>query len=130
VTWLALILAMAPQQQERPNCKQPRNQVEINFCIYAEYERADAEMNRRWKKTLAITRSDPWLQQPKLHGAKSDAQLLVEAQRAWLRYRDAQCNFEERLMPGTGGPSTRSSCLATLTEERTKYLRDMYPNPK
>lgn len=122
---LAAILAIQPQNEA--NCGRPRNQLEINYCAYAEFQRADTALNRQWKKTLAMTRRHPEWQRPELHGGKSDGQLLVESQRAWLRFRDAQCLFEESFMPGSGGPAMRSACLTNLTEDRTKYLRDTYP---
>jgi len=51
---------------------------------------------------------------------------LLEAQRAWLVYRDAQCRLEGySLLGGSAQPMIVSGCLAMLTRQRTQELRDL-----
>jgi uncharacterized protein YecT (DUF1311 family) len=49
---------------------------------------------------------------------------LVEAQRLWVRYRDASCRFEASMEAGGGSaePLARYDCLARLTDIRVKEL--------
>lgn len=52
---------------------------------------------------------------------------LLEAQRAWLKYRDLTCTAEYKLYGGgTGGPVTRLACLAAITQERVSTLKTTY----
>ncbi len=52
---------------------------------------------------------------------------LLEAQRAWLKYRDLTCTAEYHLYgEGTGGPVTRLACLAAITQERAATLKTTY----
>lgn len=126
---LVFILMLGSLSQEadvRPNCTSPRNQLEINACSYARYQRADEKLNRQWKLTLAEARRNPEEQRPELHGGMTDAQILIEAQRAWIAFRDAQCAFEKTHMPGSGGPAMEADCLERLTLVRTGELRGTY----
>jgi uncharacterized protein YecT (DUF1311 family) len=126
---LVFILMLGSVSQEadvRPNCTSPRSQLEINACAYVRYQRADEELNRQWKLTLAKARQHPEEQRPELHGGMTDAQLLIEAQKAWIAFRDAQCAFEKTYMPGSGGPAMEADCLQRLTLARTRELRDTY----
>jgi uncharacterized protein YecT (DUF1311 family) len=44
---------------------------------------------------------------------------VVIAERAWVKFRDAQCAAEGTLViPGTGVAKIEGRCLATLTQER------------
>lgn len=122
-----LMLGVSSQEADTPmNCKSPRNQLEMNTCAHDRYLRADAKLNRQWKLTLAKARRNPEEQQPELHGGKTDAQLLIGAQRAWIAFRDDQCAFEKTHMPGSGGPAMEADCLERLTLARTRELRDTY----
>jgi uncharacterized protein YecT (DUF1311 family) len=52
---------------------------------------------------------------------------LLEAQRAWMKYRDLTCAAEYKLYGGgTGGPVTQMACLAAITQERSATLRTTY----
>ena len=51
---------------------------------------------------------------------------LRKAQLAWIQFRDRQCEYEA----SAGGGGTiesdfRLSCLITVTQERTRQLREM-----
>jgi uncharacterized protein YecT (DUF1311 family) len=53
-------------------------------------------------------------------------QALLNAQRAWLKFRDAECRVAGYAMRGgTGEAMIVSSCMAEVTRARTKQLRDM-----
>ncbi|WP_447726974.1 lysozyme inhibitor LprI family protein [Sphingomonas koreensis] len=125
----SITLALLGQQAgSELNCTSPRNQLEMAACSYRRLQRADAQLNRQWKLALARTKKDLQFQRPELHDGKSDAQLLIEAQRTWIAFRDAQCAFEKTFMPGSGGPTMKTDCLERLTLARTQELRDLWRN--
>src|ERR1700730_5140301 len=74
-------------------------------CIDAETKRQDALLNSNYKKALKN------LSVPR-------QQSLLKAQRAWLAYRDAQCNFEYDPDGGTMAHVISTDCFRAMTAER------------
>jgi len=61
-----------------------------------------------------------------LPGYTSQADTLLEMQRAWIKLRDAKCTYERaQWTGGTGGGPAELSCLLYETAEQTLYLRAM-----
>lgn len=89
------------------------NQHEMNMCAHQDYKAADRALNTAYR---ALT-------------AKIDAVakvLLVEAQRAWITFRDKECKYEAA--ENEGGsiyPMIYSGCLARLTNVRTRELKEL-----
>ena len=99
------------QVAQQPNCNNPQTQSEMNACAGIAYRNADRRLNQVYQQLL-----------PKLPAGRR--QQLVTAQQAWMRYRDASCNFERsEVEGGTMAPTIQGSCLARLTEQRTKDLQ-------
>lgn len=112
-------LAQKRRVQRLPCEKTAVTQLEMNNCAHQEYVKADAEMNRVYKQLMSVLTADQAKDQTKLR----------EAQRAWVKYRDANCESESSLNEGgTIYPMVYDFCLASMTEERTKRLRDMLAN--
>ena len=96
---------------QQPNCNNPQTQGEMNACAGIAYRNADRRLNQVYQQLI-----------PKLSAARR--QRLVTAQQAWIRYRDASCNFERsEVEGGSMAPMVQASCLARLTEQRTKDLQ-------
>jgi uncharacterized protein YecT (DUF1311 family) len=92
-------------------CDEARTQVEMNECADREYKKADAELNRVYQQLMRAS------------GGK-DAKLKA-AQLAWIKFRDAQCDYEAAFNEGGSmQPMTYSFCLADVTGARTKQLRE------
>jgi uncharacterized protein YecT (DUF1311 family) len=107
-----LPVSLAAQEPEL-DCRDPRTQTDMNLCAANDYRAADAEMNRVYARLRAALDAEA---RPR----------LVEVQRAWLRFRDLQCEFEASgYEGGSMQPFLRSSCLAALTTERTRQLAGM-----
>lgn len=70
------------------------------------YAEADAELNRVYQLLMDETRA-----------ARKDG--LVDAQLAWIDYRDRHCVFEARYQPES---INEDQCLARITEIRTQQL--------
>lgn len=119
-------LAAAAAAPAPTGCADPQTQQAINACAAADYQAADAEMNRQWAQISAQMKD-----RDKAGDAKRDRrpgyfQAALAAQRAWLSFRTLQCRAEGYAMRGGGAePMMVSSCLAGVTRERTRQLRVM-----
>jgi uncharacterized protein YecT (DUF1311 family) len=95
-----------------PECPGDGEQAQINECLNGVFGRADTALNRQWEETL---RARP-----------NSVARLRTAQRAWLAYRDAQC---ESAVPSVASAqvqtSARTLCRTRLTEARTHDLADL-----
>ncbi|MBN9471262.1 MAG: DUF1311 domain-containing protein [Bosea sp.] len=84
-------------------------------CGSAEYVRLDAALNAAYR--AATNGLEP-----------AQRNLLRDAQRAWLAYRDSSCSFMSRLGDrGTMAALADQSCLMQVTAERTRWLKDLAP---
>ena len=89
-----------------------QTQAEMNAQSGADYKKADARLNETWKKAAKALSAD-----------KGRFAKLKTAQKAWLTFRDAACEFEaSEVEGGTMEPAVRVGCLTRLTEQRTKDL--------
>jgi uncharacterized protein YecT (DUF1311 family) len=123
---LVLLLLSSPalaleQSQIQAACytdceKETKSNPEYKACLARAADTADALLNQDFTTLQeAVTAA------AKDMGVKPDAQLdmLKEAQRKWIGFRDESCNFEDSLAFGataTGG--YLSSCICTLSYER------------
>lgn len=119
VAGLALGLAAALGLQtahasDDPCFDKAQTQAELNQCAGNAYKRADSELNRLYQQITA-----------RLKGDDAARQRLVDAQRKWLQFRDAECAFQTL---GTAGgsiqPMNVSSCLTELTRARVTQLQN------
>jgi uncharacterized protein YecT (DUF1311 family) len=95
-------------------CNRPSSTVEEANCFAKASDTADGELNSLYARVRSVLNAEE----------RSD---LLEAQRAWLKYRDLTCTAEYKLYGGgTGGPVTRMACLAAITQERVSTLRITY----
>jgi uncharacterized protein YecT (DUF1311 family) len=108
------LLFMAAEPQV--DCARAVTQTDMNICAYRDYEAADRALNAAWSKAAAKARAS---------GRNQFARLL-DAQRKWLAYRDAQCLAENgpREESGTIWPLQQNTCMQRLTEARTAQLRE------
>lgn len=110
----ALLLACAPATlaaQADPSCDEARTQVEMNACAARTLQTADSVLNQVYPRVMA-----------QLDSAR--APLLREAQRQWIRLRDADCAVEAaEFEGGSMQPMVHSFCLADATRQRARHLR-------
>ena len=118
---VALLIAAAEVQSapddpaENACYERDQSQQGMNICAGEAYERADNALNAQWARVLTLYGEDA-----------ESKKLLLDGQRAWLKYRDAQCDlaaFDNR--GGSIWPLIHSGCLANLTRRRTKELADL-----
>lgn len=89
------------------------NQLENNNCLSFEYSAVDVRLNELYKKLL---------------NALADPKPLINSQRSWLKFRDAECIFINGVDKGGSGYSySENSCLIDLTEKRIMDLKSIEP---
>lgn len=114
------------------NCDDPQVQQEMNWCAGREYQAADAELNDQWRNTAAAMKAQDvsFAEYGGNDTRKGFFESLLEAQRGWLRYRDAQCALEGyEFRGGSMEPLSANSCKARLTRARTQELKELTERP-
>jgi uncharacterized protein YecT (DUF1311 family) len=97
--------------QDADPCPEAHTQLDMNVCADAQYRKADAELNRVYQQVVRAS-------------GGADAKLKA-AQLAWLKFRDAECDYESsQYEGGSMKPMIYSFCLRDVTAARTKQLRD------
>ncbi len=82
------------------------------ICLEHDYERLDKRLNAIYKVQLDAL-------------DKTGRILLRDAQRAWIRFRDAECNrARDAERGGTLASVLGSNCMVELTHERIKQLEE------
>ncbi len=107
---------------DQPDCENG-SQAELNMCAYNDFAKADKELNTLWPqvKKFAVD-GDAALE----GNDKGYVKALLASQRAWIAYRDGQCElygFQSR--GGSMEPMLVSGCKAQMTEARIKELKSI-----
>lgn len=128
----ALLLALtlnAPAcfagNKENIDCNNAMSTVEMNYCAGEDFEKADAELNALYAKAIAAI---PGMATEKPYDAKSWEEALRGSQRAWVAFRDAECGGHVPMFWGGGTGTTVDvlGCKTSLTQARSKELKDRY----
>lgn len=102
------------------------SQMDLNICADQDYRAADAELNKTYRLVVAAMQATD-KELGDIDAAYAGAlEALKKAQRAWIGYRDGQCElagFEAR--GGSMEPMLVSGCLAELTRKRTAELKEL-----
>ena len=115
--------AQDARAQEEPNCAEPVTQRDMNACADIEYDKADKDLNAAYKQLR--TKMSDWGKSAD-EESKGAVDALVAAQRAWVAFRDANCEvagFQAR--GGTMESMLISSCLADMSTKRAAELREL-----
>ncbi len=132
---LVMLQAEPGTQQPNPdwNCDDPIRQQEMNWCAAREYAVADAALNVQWGITSQTMKRRDESQKrydPDGDGRPGYFQTLLEAQRAWIEYRDAHCRSDGYYARGGSmEPLLVSTCKTALTKERTRQLAELAGDP-
>jgi uncharacterized protein YecT (DUF1311 family) len=81
-------------------------------CISAELKRQDALLNENYRKLMAS-----------LSAKRKNA--LLEAQRAWLKFRDTNCDFYYDPDGGSAARVDANECLLNTTTDRAQELAQL-----
>lgn len=86
--------------------------AEMHACISEEHARQDQQLNRNYQVLMA-----------ELTPARKKQ--LQTAQRLWLQYRDANCNFYADPDGGTAAGVAAADCVLQMTASRAQELADL-----
>lgn len=118
-----LALSVAPAAANDLDCSDPESlpQQLMNQCGWLALEEADIALNVAYKDARRAVKAMGSGSRP---DGKAEADVLRDAQRAWITFRDLACDVEGSIARGGSlEPFLVSSCLARLTEQRTRDLR-------
>lgn len=118
-----LLIASGTAMAQDSNCTDPQTQAEMNICSFEAFEAADAQLNKLWPQVLERARStDEFIRESDPDAATAEQDML-DAQRAWIRYRDGHCSSQTlRYYGGSIAPLMRNSCAAELTQTRVEQF--------
>ena len=106
-----LVSAVFTQDQKKDPCADAQSQGEMNICWGKEYKAADAQLNAAYREFISKLNPDETAQ-------------LKTAQLAWIKFRDANCEFvADQYKGGSIRPMIAAMCLADVTSARTSELK-------
>lgn len=111
-TLLLAVLALASVSAFAKNCDNVESNYDMKICASENLEEQDKRLNEVYAKLMN-----------KLD--KGEQKKLKIAQRAWITYRDANCDFAAgEMRGGTGEGLIYVSCLGSMTSDRADELQD------
>lgn len=88
-----------------------QTQAEMNKTAYEDFKKADEELNKVYKKVIEVL-------------GREEKQLLIKAQKNWIKFRDSHCAFEiEQFKGGSIQPLIYAICLTERTNDRIEDLK-------
>lgn len=88
-----------------------QTQAEMNKIAYDDFKKADTELNKVYKKVIEVL-------------DVKEKQLMIKAQKDWLKFRDSHCKFKiEQFKGGSIQPLIYSTCLTERTNDRIEDLK-------
>lgn len=93
-----------------------------NACSALHAKKVEAELNKVWAQAVPVFRQRDrnW---ERLHDNPGYFQLILDEQRAWIRYREARCGLERHEMNGGSAATyTYNYCMVDMALDRIKYL--------
>lgn len=109
---IGLSVAAPAIGQPKINCINPSTNIEYKECAARAYQASDKKLNQVYKLILATLKG-------------KEQQRLIAAQSIWIKFRDANCDFElYRNRTGTGYLGFLSNCLERMTKARIDELEN------
>jgi uncharacterized protein YecT (DUF1311 family) len=110
---------LAGQGRKKPEpCADATSQADMNNCWGNEYKKADAQLNQTYQQLAALLEEE-------------DKAELKAAENAWIKYRDANCDFvADQYRGGTMRGMILAICLADVTGNRTTELKNQIKDRK
>jgi len=135
--WRAAIAALlllggvgfaSAQQDDNRNidCKNAETQADMNYCSAMDFQKADDQLNAVYKQAVK-SQQDLDKQSAEINPDYVGAlKALKKAQRAWIDYRDGECEGEGyQAVGGTMQPMLIDGCKTDLTNKRIKELQEL-----
>lgn len=114
VLTLIILFTTVPAALSAESCDKPNSsQANLNECYSNNYKHSDTQLNALYRQITARLKDDA-----------QTTKLLVTAQKAWVAFRDAECNFSTSgSADGSVYPMMQSICLNGLTASRIEDLK-------
>lgn len=119
ILWIAVTSFSQGAHAQGPVCRNDGSGSDSAVCAHDDLLKADAQLNNAYQAALKLLASDP---------DRADAKVaLVAAQREWVKFRDADCQVQDRIFQhGSMRAALVASCLTERTEQRTKELTEIW----
>lgn len=121
---LGFVALSPPALAQDVDCSDPQTQSEMNICSYQMWQAADGDLNYAYKMARDVARTmdaslpDEW---------KGAEVALRDAQRAWITFRDKNCELAGfAAQGGSMEPLLVNTCMEDMTRKRTEELRSIY----
>src|SRR5437868_270305 len=122
LTWL-LLGAAAAAAQPKIDCKNAEANSDLVHCTMLDYRAADAAMNKAYEAANAVMVASDVDRNKEFDKRVGYREALLASQRAWLKFRGAECVSEGFSSRGGSMESLLvAACLQEVTEARTKQL--------
>lgn len=121
VILLAATATLSTASARADECTNATTQQAMTHCAAQKYKKADAALNTVYQQVRQRLKDDA-----------EQTQRLVDAQKAWLVFRDAECKFVSRPGPDAGSVSDMNlaDCLASLTAKRSADFKGYLACPE
>jgi uncharacterized protein YecT (DUF1311 family) len=120
-TWPGDVMAACAGIVANPCQAQPGGETTqgIGDCLSREAGALDALLNRLWPELTRRAAETDAANDASAQGLPSAASALVDAQRAWLEFRDAECHYAySSYGAGTFRTVAHAACFADVTARR------------
>jgi uncharacterized protein YecT (DUF1311 family) len=121
-----------PAPAKREPCPDAKSQLDLNECYANLYLSADTQLNATYNNIVGFMKKNLLIAQHDNNAVlitHNDTSLtkLLAAQRAWLTYRDANCDSVKfQYEGGSIQPMMWSQCMADVTQQRIATLTTAY----
>ncbi len=104
--------AVGQKQKSKQPCEDEQTQGGMNICWGKEFKKADAGLNKTYQQLMGMLDAD-------------DKTQLKNVETAWIKYRDANCDFVgSQFKGGTMQPMIYAICMTDVTNNRTTELKN------
>ena len=125
---LAAFVAAEAHAAQATNCTDPQSNSEMKLCAEIRLKAADIELNKVYAEAIAAARGQrqSMRNEPGYEKMPDTEAVLRKAQRAWVDFRDANCDYQYQIYYG-GSLAGLSyvACKADMTQARVKELRSI-----
>jgi uncharacterized protein YecT (DUF1311 family) len=110
VVWTAMA---GPAAAVPPGCNDESTQFDLDVCADQDFKAADTDLNGTYAEI-----------EKRLHEYHDGTKRLIATQKAWIGFRDAECDFQTFWSrDGSIYPMLVSECFTTMTKQRTEQLK-------
>ena len=103
--------------QEQDECQNVEGQGPRNRCYAAQSERVEAELNGKYQELLGALDG---------HSMSDKKKDLINVERLWVKFKEANCTFEGNMYEGgTLSSQVKSQCLTREAKRQTQVLNGL-----